>query len=628
MSKKLHQALGDWRSTATNVKARIYAETIEGKKKKKRLPTYIKLSSAAAVLAIGVTGAILMTNEQTPTPVPAIENNTDPKEEKEVAFRPINETFLMIEQYETFYRKDNRLYTQEDAISMALSTAIQHFALFNHLAEYGMTWDKKERNAYKRSKESALEYDLKDPAFVAYFEKMLKELSITKEQYIEEYLLVKQEYEMLHSKMLRTGLGLKDGNYEVSTAHDAFRQKMGISYDYMEYLAVSDQEHLSPLDPQPTLSFNEGNKYPRAVTKNLAGEYIFIDAQPLLISLITEPHEGEYEIDYFDDLMYTNKISGFSRYTYPKVKVLVEQKAEIGDSTAQKILDYFEVLERSIDWELEPQRYEFNNILTFNEENLRVHNDLTLKIAEYEIYEKDESIQEEYAAYRYANELVGEMYGLFNYLAQDFNYGWSSETRAKYKASLIEEVEASMQNEVDKAYINQLLQTFNITIDDYVQYYLLPKKEFETLKKSMLKDQVGVDKNGRYNPGKQSSRYRETVGMAWQDMYTTMDAKSNNVQAMKALETQPDLPFSLNPTFPITVGLDENGDYVMEYPSMLEISLTEEQQDLLKEIRKKHNLPPLARYSVQAYIAQAQLLSTKTAKELVEILILFDRTVN
>ena len=98
MSNKLHQALGDWRTTATNVKARIYAETIEGKKKKKRLPTYIKVTSAAAVLTVGVTGALLMTNEPSPAPVPAVDNNTEPSEQQEIAFRPIDETFLKISQ--------------------------------------------------------------------------------------------------------------------------------------------------------------------------------------------------------------------------------------------------------------------------------------------------------------------------------------------------------------------------------------------------------------------------------------------------------------------------------------------------------------------------------------------------
>ena len=111
-------------------------------------------------------------------------------------------------------------------------------------------------------------------------------------------------------------------------------------------------------------------------------------------------------------------------------------------------------------------------------------------------------------------------------------------------------------------------------------------------------------------------------------MFETMDAKSNNLPATKQLDTQPDLPFSLNPEFPLTVRLDENGDYILDYPRMLEFFLTDEQKALLEEIRTQHNLPPLARYSVKAYIKQAQLLSTKTAKELVEILILFDRTVN
>ena len=285
-------------------------------------------------------------------------------------------------------------------------------------------------------------------------------------------------------------------------------------------------------------------------------------------------------------------------------------------------------MERSIDWEFTVQPYEFNNIPTFEQEGLRVHNDLTLKIAEYELYHKDESIYERMVAYKFANELVADMYGLFNYLAQDYEYGWNAEIREQHYNSIAQELEISMQNELEKSYIENLLKEFNITQGEYIQYYLLPKKEYELLEQSMQKDQVGVDKNGRYNPGKQSSRYRETVGLTWKDMSDTMEAKANNIPIIKKLDTQPDLPFSLNPTFRLTVGLDENGDYIMDYPGMLEIMLTDEQKALFEEIRTKHNLPPLARYSVQAYLAQAQLLSTEIAKELVEILILFDRTVN
>ena len=104
--------------------------------------------------------------------------------------------------------------------------------------------------------------------------------------------------------------------------------------------------------------------------------------------------------------------------------------------------------------------------------------------------------------------------------------------------TIAQELEASMQNELEKSYIENLLKEFNITRDDYIQYYLLPKKEYELLQQSMLKDWVGLDKNGRYYPGKQTSRYRETVGLTWQDLFTTI--WSTNDSPMEKLDTQPD----------------------------------------------------------------------------------------
>ena len=622
MNNKLHQVLGDWRSSATNVKARIYAETIESKNKKKRLPTYIKLTAAAAVLTVGVTGAFLMTSERATAPVPAVENNTDPTKQQEIAFRPINETFLKIAQYELFYR-DSFMYTQGGAVSATLRYGIEYFALFNHLAEHGLYWDEKKRDTYRIRVVNALGHDLKDAHFASYFENMLKELSITKEQYIDDYLLVKKEHEMLYKEMFGTGVGLNEGAYESGIEEDEFEKKIGLSFDYVEYLAVSSDERLTPLDPQPVLSFNQNpdDIYRAKVTKNVDGEYIFVNSE---LSRMDQPTAIR---DYLRELIYKKQLSEFTRFSYPQVKAFVIQDAAAGIEIAQQTLDYFTIFERSIDWELTVQPYAFNEIPTFQEEGLRVHNDLTLKIAEYELYYKDESIYDRDVAYRFANELVANIYGLFNYLAQDHRYGWSAEIRAQHYTTLAKELEASMQNELEKTYVENLLHELNITKDEYIQYYLLPKKEYELLQQSMLNDQVGIDKNGRYNPGKQASRYRETVGLTWQDLFSTIWSISNT-PAMKALDTQPDLPFPTNPKDPITVGLDENGEYIMEYPSILEIMLTDEQKALFEEIRKKHNLPPLARYSVKAYLEQAQLRSTKTAKELVDILIIFDRTIN
>lgn len=154
----------------------------------------------------------------------------------------------------------------------------------------------------------------------------------------------------------------------------------------------------------------------KAITTNLDGEFIFIDEEYYSLDM------PEYLDSYLNQHIFKRNIPEFSRLTYPKIKEFIIGEAAAGEELAKQVLDYFAILERSIDWELTIQPYHFNEIPSFPKEDLRVHNDLILKIAEYEIYHKDENTYDSGVAHRFANEQVGNMYGLFNYLALDHGY--------------------------------------------------------------------------------------------------------------------------------------------------------------------------------------------------------------
>lgn len=89
----------------------------------------------------------------------------------------------------------------------------------------------------------------------------------------------------------------------------------------------------------------------------------------------------------------------------------------------------------------------------------------------------------------------------------------------------MEDLEKQRKNELEKEYIENLLQELNITLEEYMQYCLLLQAEYEQLKKNMIADCVGVDKNGRYSLGTQAFRYREAVDYSGRNLKSHLKLK-------------------------------------------------------------------------------------------------------
>ncbi|MEG0385974.1 MAG: hypothetical protein RR642_14590 [Solibacillus sp.] len=312
----------------------------------KRKPTYMKLGVAIAILSIGIGGAFFTARQFEPAEEKRAEVIAPGEQQAEV--RTYSETTLDIMQYEMFYR-DFTMQTAEGVAFHALYEAIEMYALFDHLQQHDYGWDEEKRAFYREKMQSELAYDLKDTYFKTYFAKLLAELDVTEQQYIDEYLLVNKEYEMLRQDMFSKGIGLtNDGGtpaYESSKQFDAFLEKIEIDSDYLEYLAERMENDSPPLEPQPDLPF-EQPEYSLKVMLNPQGEHIFTNEEFYDMDLT------DTQRDVLNNVGREGALPEFTRFSYPRYKEELEKIAGMnGEQTeiAQQLLEIFTILERTIE---------------------------------------------------------------------------------------------------------------------------------------------------------------------------------------------------------------------------------------------------------------------------------------
>ena len=103
--------------------------------------------------------------------------------------RPLIETYLKTNQYEKFYRDEN-IRSKEAVKSSALSEAISKYALIDFLQQQNITLSDEKRQLQLKILDEQITYDMQNPVLKQYFEKMFQELEISKQDYIQEYLLI------------------------------------------------------------------------------------------------------------------------------------------------------------------------------------------------------------------------------------------------------------------------------------------------------------------------------------------------------------------------------------------------------------------------------------------------------
>lgn len=292
------------------------------------------------------------------------------------------------------------------------------------------------------------------------------------------------------------------------------------------------------------------------------------------------------------------------------------------------LLKLFEIAERSIDWELGGElHYHYNEIPSFDPSKLRKHKGITLQLFEYENYHLDENIPNKSFAYRMANEEVGEIYGLFNYLKQDFDIEIDETARLKAREQLDKSLTEQMENPYFKKYMDDQLKNLDISLSAYIDDYLLVKEEYKLLLKRMKEQNIGLDTNRRYNKGWTEARYRMAANFTWEYKFDKMWSM-NDGEIVEALVPQPELSFSL-PDYAPQIGRNTKGQYVFTEDYPLTIYLSDEQQIFFDLLVQTFDLPVLSRYSITQYIEKLDQLKAdeKKKKQLHELLDIYKNTI-
>ena len=532
--------------------------------------------------------------------------------------KPLFETYLKINQYEKFYR-DGNIRSKEAVKSSALSEAISKYALIDYLQQQNTTLSDEKRQLQLKILDEQIIYDMQNPLLKQYFEKMFQELEISKQDYIEEYLLVNKEHEILERNMFDSGTIYPKGDQE-----DWYAKKLGISFDYQEYLAVSEFIHIDSTGTDLDLPFTVSTYY-LDFAKNQAGEIILASEDFDRHRLTEEQTRLIYLIEK------KNNFQEMARYNFKQYQNAIEQEAAAGNenpAVVNDLLKFFEIAERSIDWELGGElHYQYNEIPSFDPSKLRKHKGITLQLFEYENYHLDENIPNKSFAYRMANEEVGEIYGLFNYLKQDFDIEIDETARIKAREQLDKSLTEQMENPYFKKYMDDLLKNLDISLSAYIDDYLLVKEEYKLLLKRMKEQNIGLDTNRRYNKGWTEARYRMAANFTWEYKFDKMWSM-NDGEIVEALVPQPELSFSL-PDYAPQIGRNTKGLYVFTEDYPLTIYLSDEQQIFFDLLVQTFDLPVLSRYSITQYIEKLDQLKAdeKKKKQLHELLDIYKNTI-
>ena len=324
-------------------------ETVHNKQTPKR--RYMKLYVAVG-LVIFTIGAILIAmnvlNEEELEQSADVQKLEEPKQAaSSVSVRMFDERTVEITKYGMFYR-DQAFYSKEAAEFFSLNETIRKYALFHHLEKHGYKWDDERRNQHRERVKSGFEYDMKDENLRAYYEKMFDALQITEEDYIEYYLLVNKEYEMLYQELFNKGIGLDaTGAYPSGDTELIYGNLVGITEDRLNELAEKIPESLNPMEPQPDLPFVK-DEFGLKVTTNADGEYIFVDASPFLM----------YVGESYGDLLYELKEEvvkeELTRHSLKRYQEAVASY-ESDDTQKMKVINelglILEILERTIEME-------------------------------------------------------------------------------------------------------------------------------------------------------------------------------------------------------------------------------------------------------------------------------------
>lgn len=152
------------------------------------------------------------------------------------------------------------MQSKEAVTFFALNDAINKYALIDYLHQQNITLSEEKRQLQRELLEEQLTKDLQDHLLKPYLETMFQALNISNQDYIEQYLLINTEHDLLKEDMFSSNKGLVQDetglfSYPSSDQQTLYQEKMKISFDYMEYLAESEFIHIKPDRPTFDLPF-------------------------------------------------------------------------------------------------------------------------------------------------------------------------------------------------------------------------------------------------------------------------------------------------------------------------------------------------------------------------------------
>lgn len=257
----------------------------------------------------------------------------------ESALRKPSDLAIEIAQYEMFYQ-DYAFHSNQLSRFFGLTEMLDHYALINYLSDTEIAWDEEKRQFYRAQIVEGLQYDRQNQFYNDYIEKLLADLNITIDQYIDEYLLPVEEADRLMNTMFEKAIKLQDNAYPSGDVQKQFYRQMGYTDKMLDDMVKKTPKY-EPLNPQPTdlpFTVTEGMS---AIGLNEQGEYVFVEPQYMMNHLSDAHKDVLYQFEYE-----TNGLN-LNRSTLDYYIEAIEQLGE------QELVEILTMYKRSIELQFE-----------------------------------------------------------------------------------------------------------------------------------------------------------------------------------------------------------------------------------------------------------------------------------
>lgn len=353
MRDKIDKDLGNWDKATTELKKNIYEATVNQVHKKRNF-TWKPVLAFITLLLVGFVSYLLVPSTSQNEPDYSSDEGETTQVELLGDVRVPNDLTLEITKYEYFYH-DPSFYSKIEVEHFALSTVIQQFELVNHLQGFGVVWPDDQRDHYRNRAKADLETLKENESFLKYYLKLQQELNITDEDYIEHYLLPQYEVNVLRENMFSDGIGLdKSGAYPKKFANKEFLQRMGLPENALEEkweeLNLAENKRLNEMKyvENPNVPFDLSEIH-ATYAMNQQGEIIFAETSYLSLLYNTQYATLMEKLvnDEFKSTIYRSNLDEFLSFLRNYETANENEANEI-----QEIIEIYEMLKRSIDWEL------------------------------------------------------------------------------------------------------------------------------------------------------------------------------------------------------------------------------------------------------------------------------------